>query len=69
MRSIRSTLLAPFAFLAFAALMGEASAQEDAASYPSKPIRLVVGFAAGGGNDLVARIVGPKLSELWANRS
>jgi tripartite-type tricarboxylate transporter receptor subunit TctC len=46
-----------------AALMGEASAQEDAASYPSKPIRIIVGFAAGGGNDLVARIVGPKLSE------
>jgi tripartite-type tricarboxylate transporter receptor subunit TctC len=43
--------------------MGEASAQEDAASYPSKPIRIIVGFAAGGGNDLVARIVGPKLSE------
>ena len=43
--------------------MGEASAQEDASSYPSKPIRIIVGFAAGGGNDLVARIVGPKLSE------
>jgi tripartite-type tricarboxylate transporter receptor subunit TctC len=45
------------------ALMGEASAQEDASSYPSKPIRIIVGFAAGGGNDLVARIIGPKLSE------
>ena len=41
-------------------LAGTASAQEDATSYPSKPIRIVVGFAAGGGNDLVARIVGPK---------
>ena len=47
-----------------AALPGQASAQEDAASFPSKPIRLIVGFGAGGGNDLVARIVGPKLSEL-----
>ena len=34
------------------------------ASFPSKPIRIIVGFAAGGGNDLVARIVGPKLSEI-----
>ncbi len=64
MRSIRSTLLAPFACVALAALIGAAAAQEDAASFPSKPIRLVVGFGAGGGNDLVARIVGPKLSEL-----
>jgi tripartite-type tricarboxylate transporter receptor subunit TctC len=37
-----------------------ALAQPD---YPSKPIRLLVGFAPGGGTDLAARIVGPKLSE------
>jgi tripartite-type tricarboxylate transporter receptor subunit TctC len=41
----------------------EAAGQGDVASYPSKPIRIIVGFAAGGGNDLVARIVGPKLSQ------
>jgi tripartite-type tricarboxylate transporter receptor subunit TctC len=64
MRSNRLTRFAPLACWALgAALMGEASAQEDAASYPTKPIRIIVGFAAGGGNDLVARIVGPKLSE------
>jgi tripartite-type tricarboxylate transporter receptor subunit TctC len=62
MRSIRLMLLALLAF--FAALIGTASAQEDAASFPSKPIRLIIGFGAGGGNDLVARIVGPKVSEL-----
>jgi tripartite-type tricarboxylate transporter receptor subunit TctC len=40
-------------------------AQSDpAASYPSKPIRLIVGFAAGGGTDAMARIVGPKLAEI-----
>jgi hypothetical protein len=49
--------------VAVAVLAGTASAQDDA-SYPSKPIRIVVGFAAGGGNDLVARIVGPRFSEI-----
>ena len=64
MRSIRLMLLAPFVWALFAAPIGAASAQEDAASFPSKPIRLIIGFGAGGGNDLVARIVGPKVSEL-----
>jgi tripartite-type tricarboxylate transporter receptor subunit TctC len=45
------------------ALLDGAWGQEDPASFPTRPIRIIVGFAAGGGNDLVARIVGPKLSE------
>jgi len=32
-------------------------------NYPNKPIRLIVGFAAGGGNDLFARLIGQKLGE------
>jgi tripartite-type tricarboxylate transporter receptor subunit TctC len=37
-----------------------AQAQEP---YPSRPIRVVVGYSAGGGNDLVMRVIAPKLGE------
>jgi len=43
-----------------------AAQPNKAADYPVKPIRLIVGFSAGGGSDLAARIVGQKLTELLA---
>jgi tripartite-type tricarboxylate transporter receptor subunit TctC len=36
-----------------------------AQSWPSGPIRIVVGFPPGGGADALARVVGLKLSALW----
>ncbi len=36
-----------------------------AQDYPAKPIRLVVGYAPGGGTDLASRVVAAALSELW----
>jgi tripartite-type tricarboxylate transporter receptor subunit TctC len=45
------------------AAIAPASAQEDPAKYPTRPIHIVVGFSAGGGNDMIARIFGQKLSE------
>ncbi|MBI2293419.1 MAG: hypothetical protein HYU73_24455 [Betaproteobacteria bacterium] len=46
--------------LVLAAVMGIVHAQE----YPSKPVRLIIGFPPGGSNDIVARILAPKLGEL-----
>ena len=41
-----------------------ALAQSDAA-FPARPIRLVVPFAAGGGNDLLARVISQRLQTAW----
>ena len=38
---------------------------EDAASWPSQPIRMIVPFPAGGPADIVARVVSERLSQVW----
>src|SRR3954449_4299015 len=52
-----------FWFVVVLAACRTASAQEDPAKYPSKPVHIIVGFTAGGGNDIIARVYGQKLSE------
>jgi tripartite-type tricarboxylate transporter receptor subunit TctC len=42
-------------------------ARDDAAAYPTKPIRLLVGFPPGGGNDALARTIGPRLVPVLAH--
>ena len=38
-------------------------ANAQTASYPTKPIRMLVGFPVGGGADVAARVLGPRMSE------
>lgn len=51
------------AAIAAAAVLTAGLAQ--AQSYPSKPIRIVVPYAAGGTSDILARQIGPKLTDAW----
>lgn len=60
-RSLRRTLVGAAAILTLSAASGPLRAQP--APWPTKPVRLVVGFAPGGGTDVMARVVAQGLTE------
>ncbi len=45
-----------------------ASGAAQAQAYPNKPVRFVVTYPAGGSSDVMARIIGKKLTELWGQQ-
>jgi tripartite-type tricarboxylate transporter receptor subunit TctC len=51
--------------LAIGLIAGLATQAVVAQPYPAKPVKLVVTYPPGGSSDLMARILGQKLSELW----
>jgi tripartite-type tricarboxylate transporter receptor subunit TctC len=50
------------------AAAGHAQDHAQDASYPNRPVRIIVPFAAGGPPDVISRIVGQKLSERWGQQ-
>jgi tripartite-type tricarboxylate transporter receptor subunit TctC len=60
-RAARFLLAASLAITA----SGAAAAEEQSASFPNRPIRMIVPFPAGGPSDIVARLIGQTMSQDW----
>ena len=54
-----------FTGLFFAVLLSTSVIAQD---FPAKPVRVVVPFPPGGGADALARLLGPKLANLWGQQ-
>ncbi len=52
------------AVIAALALVPATAVDAQSTDYPNRPIKMIVGFAAGGGTDVVARIMAQKMSEI-----
>jgi tripartite-type tricarboxylate transporter receptor subunit TctC len=64
-RKPATALLACACTMALPQVHAQVASTGSAQSYPSKPIRLISPYAAGGGSDTLARIIGQKLFESW----
>src|SRR5207302_10772161 len=62
---VRSWISHGSALLLAATAVLPAFAQDPAAAYPKRPIRVVIGYAAGGGSDIVPRLVLERVSAKW----
>src|SRR5262249_51868782 len=49
-----------------ALVMGPAAAQERPAAFPSRSLKIVVPFPAGGPSDVLTRMIGQRMSEDWS---
>jgi len=63
----RALTLIASATLGLAGALAASQAMAQNAPYPNRPVRIIVGFPAGTGPDIVARLLAQKLSEGWGN--
>ena len=59
-------MMRPLLLAALALLAGVGGARAE--SFPTRPVRIIVAFPAGGGTDIVARLLAQPLGELWGQQ-
>ena len=62
---MRNALMGALCAAAMAGLSSSAAAQSVADKYPDKAIKIIVPFAPGGSTDIIARVMGQKMTEKW----
>ena len=61
---MQATRIVRLAMIVLLAFVPATAARAQSADYPNRPIKMIVGFAAGGGTDVVARIMAQKMPEI-----
>ena len=62
----QATVVAASAVIVLTASQALAAGSAD--GFPARPVRMVVGFPPGGGTDIMARVIAPKLTEAWGQQ-
>jgi hypothetical protein len=68
--AMKQTMKSPSVGVAMAiglwvATSGQCQVLSDAANFPSRPVRIIVPFPAGGPSDIITRIIGQRMGEDW----